>query len=216
MYFRDRREAGAKLAEALSRYVGQKGVVLGLPRGGVVVGYEIARHLKMPLDVVIVRKIGAPENPEYALGAVAENGEVLLDHEAVRMFGVPRSYLQREIDRQKEEIERRKQLYRGGRSLRPLAGLLVIVVDDGIATGFTMKASLRAIRAEGPRKLVMAVPVAPPESFKSLEAEADEAICLHQPYPFFAVGQFYRDFAQVTDEEVIALLSDQPWLEGVP
>lgn len=214
MYFQDRREAGIKLAEALMTYAGQRGIVLGLPRGGVVVGYEIARTLKMPLDVVIVRKIGAPENPEYALGAVAENGEVLLDHEAIRLFGVSQAYIEDEIQRQKAEIERRRQIYRGGRPLRPLKDLLVIVVDDGIATGFTMRASLRAVRAERPAKTVMAVPVAPPESFQSLAGEADEAVCLHQPYPFFAVGQFYWDFSQVTDEEVVALLSHQPWLEG--
>ncbi len=214
MYFRDRQEAGARLAEALASFAGQRGIVLGLPRGGVVVGYEIARALKMPLDVVIVRKIGAPENPEYALGAVAENGEVLLDHEAIRLFGVSQAYLQSEIERQKAEIERRKQIYRAGRPLRPLKDLLVIVVDDGVATGFTMRASLRAVRAEGPAKLVVAVPVAPPESFQLLAQEADEAVCLHQPYPFFAVGQFYQDFAQTTDDEVVALLRHQPWLEG--
>lgn len=213
MYFRDRREAGVKLAEALGKYAGQKGIVLGLPRGGVVVGYEIARVLRMPLDVVIVRKIGAPDNPEYALGAVAENGEVLLDHEAIRLYGVSQIYIEAEIERQKAEIERRKQIYRAGKPLRPLKDMVVIVVDDGIATGFTMRASLRAVRAETPARLVMAVPVGPPESFQRLAEEADEAICLHQPYPFFAVGQFYRDFAQVTDDEVVALLAHQPWLQ---
>lgn len=202
MLFQDRREAGQKLAKQLEMYRGKRAIVLALPRGGVVVGYEVAKALNLPLDVIITRKIGAPGNPEYAIGAVAETGDVQLNQEEIRLFGISPQYVNDEIRRQKQEIERRVQLYRGGRRLPSVRNKIVIVVDDGIATGFTMRASIRALKVEEPKKIVLAVPVAPPDVLDEMRKEVDEAVCLATPEPFFAVGAWYRHFEQTTDEEV--------------
>ncbi len=193
MLFKNRSEAGMLLADALKGYAGPDTIVLALPRGGVVVGYEVAKALRAPLDVIITRKIGAPGIPEYAIGAVAENGEVLLNDE--------------EIKHQKSEIERRKILYRGGRQLPSLKGRRVILVDDGIATGFTVKTSIRAVRAEKPREIVLAVPVAPDDVIDELAATVDAVVCLATPQPFIAVGAWYQRFEQTTDDEVKSILA---------
>ncbi|MDR7587078.1 MAG: phosphoribosyltransferase [Armatimonadota bacterium] len=206
MIFRDRREAGAQLAEALQSCRDRRPVVLAVPRGGVVVGYQVAVALDAPLDVVVPRKLRAPFNPELAIGAVAHDGSVYLDEGLVRTLGVPDDYLRQEIAYQTEEIRRRMHAYRGERPLPDVAGATAIVVDDGVATGATMIAALRAVRALGPRELVAAVPVAPPETVERLRREADQVVCLHTPALFYAVGQFYEDFSQTTDEEVVALL----------
>lgn len=207
MLFANRSEAGKQLAERLRNYAGEGTIVLALPRGGVVVGYEVARVLRLPLDVIITRKIGAPGAPEYAIGAVAENGEVLLNDAEIRLMGISQKYIEEEIARQRAEIERRKDLYRGGKPFPRLTGRRVILVDDGIATGFTVRTSIKAIMAEKPLELVLAVPVAPAEAIDELAAMVDAVVCLDTPSPFIAVGAWYRSFEQTTDEEVGALLA---------
>ncbi len=204
MVFADRRDAGRRLAAALGHLRDRRPVVLAVPRGGVVVGREVADVLQAPIDVIVPRKLRAPFNPELAIGAVAEGGAVFVDEETGR--GVGSAYLEHEIAAQRGEITRRVQVYRAGQPLPPLEGTTTIVVDDGIATGATMVAALRAVRALGPAHLVAAVPVAPPEGVARLAREADEVVCLAAPDLFHAVGQFYTDFRQVEDDEVLRLL----------
>lgn len=204
--FEDRRDAGRKLAAELEEYRRADGVILALPRGGAVVGFEVAAALQLPMDVFISRKIGAPGNPELAIGAVAEIDGVWTDRDAMALLGVSEQYVQQEADRQRHEIERRIQLYRQGRPLPPLDGKTVIVVDDGIATGYTMLAALRGIRRANPALLVAAVPVAPQDTLWKVSQEADRAVCLATPEPFFAVGFHYVSFEQVSDEAVVDLL----------
>jgi putative phosphoribosyl transferase len=184
-------------------------VVLALPRGGVPVAFQVSQELGAPLDVVLVRKIGAPGQPELGLGAVVDgdNPQVVLNDELVELVRPSRRYLESEEKHQLEEIERRRAVYRPGRAPIPLQGRTVIVVDDGIATGGTMKAVLQALAKIGTKRIVLAVPVAPPETLGELAQLVDEVVCLMTPQPFYAVGAFYRDFTQTTDEEVIALLS---------
>lgn len=205
MVFTDRRDAGRHLAAALDHLRDQDPVVLAVPRGGVVVGREVAERLGALLDVIVPRKLRAPYNPELAIGAVAEGGAAVLDEMA---HGVSAAYLEQETEAQRAEIARRVKAYRGGRPLPSLAGRTVIVLDDGIATGATLIAALRAVRAMAPAHLVAAVPVAPPESVARMAREADEVVCLSAPEFFQAVGQFYEDFTQVDDAEVVALLSE--------
>jgi putative phosphoribosyl transferase len=206
MTFRDRRDAGRRLAQALEGYRSRQPYVLGIPRGGIVVAYEVAKALDAPLDVVIPRKLRAPYNPELAIGAVANDGTVYSDTPLVGALRIPEDYLQDEIAFQLAEVRRRQAAYRGDRPLPSLEGRAAIVVDDGIATGATMIAALRAVRKLAPAAMVAAIPVAPPEGYESLRAEADDVVCLMTPMTFYAVGQFYDDFSQVTDEEAIALL----------
>ena len=207
--FRDRTDAGRKLARALSHLKPAKPIVLALPRGGVPVGFEVANALGAPLDVILVRKIGAPDQPELGLGAVVdgENPQLVLNEELVALVRPGRRYLETEEKRQLAEIERRRALYRPGRAPMSLEGRTVIVVDDGIATGGTMKAVLQALKNARPARLVLAVPVAPPDTLNELSPLADEVVCLMTPEPFYAVGGYYRDFTQTTDEEVIDLLA---------
>jgi putative phosphoribosyl transferase len=205
-YFSDRNEAGKKLAIALKDFSSKNGMVLAIPRGGVVVAYEIAKALGLPLDVIIPRKLGAPGNPELAIGAVAEDGTAILDKELVSYLGVSRSYIQEEIETQKQEIQRRLTLYRQQSSYPDLKGLDVVVVDDGIATGSTMKAALASVRNRGASSITVAIPVGPPSTIKELEKLADRVVCLYTPEFFQAIGQFYSDFSQTEDEEVVALL----------
>jgi putative phosphoribosyl transferase len=207
MLFADRRDAGRRLAAALADLRGRDVLVLAIPRGGVEVGFEIARALGAPLDVILTHKVGAPGNPEYAIGAVSEIGEVELNEREIRLAGIPRAAVEAEIAHQRAEIERRKALYRGGRPLPPLAGRVVIVTDDGVATGFTIGAALRAVRGAQPAELVLAVPVAPPEALAELAPLADRVVCLATPEPFHAVGLWYQVFDQTSDEQVKALLA---------
>ncbi|MDW8102277.1 MAG: phosphoribosyltransferase [Anaerolineae bacterium] len=209
MLFRDRHEAGKLLAQKLLDLKGHpKAIVLGIPRGGVVVAYEVAKALGLPLDVFIARKIGAPGNPELAIGAVASDGTVILDELSISLMGVSRQYIEKEIEHQKEEIRKRLLAYRGGREGYSLQGRIVILVDDGVATGATTIASLRAIKASNPSQTILAVPVAPPDTVEKLRQEADRVICLYTPSPFWAVGAFYLNFEQTSDEEVKALLAE--------
>jgi putative phosphoribosyl transferase len=213
MVFADRRDAGRRLAAALSHLRGRQPFVLAIPRGGVVVGRVIADHLQCPLDVVVPRKLRAPFNPEFAIGAMAEGGAVFTEGDAQ----VGTAYLEEEMRAQQREVARRVAAYRGGRPLPRMDGRAAIVVDDGIATGATMIAALRAVRALAPAHLAAAVPVAPPEALARLAREADEVVCLSAPEMFQAVGQFYEDFRQVEDDEVIALLPARiPHPEDVP
>jgi predicted phosphoribosyltransferase len=210
MLFRDRREAGRLLAESLDffRDEAQVGsvVVLVVPRGGVVVGYEIARALNAPLDVYVTRKIGAPGNPELAIGAVASSGDIVLDEELVLNLHIPRSYVDAEIARQREEIARRVAVYRGSCPSLDLSGKIVILTDDGVATGSTILAAVRGLRQQPLRQLVLALPVGPPDTLARLEREVDRLVYLYAPEPFWAVGAFYIVFGQVSDEEVNRLL----------
>src|ERR1035437_9251520 len=207
-FFSDRVDAGKRLASELKDFSGKKGIVLAIPRGGVVVGAEIAKSLNLSLDVIIPRKIGAPDNPELAIGAVAEDGTAILDENLTRYLGVNREYIKEEIERQKQEIQRRLKLYRQDTSYPNLKGLDVIVVDDGIATGSTMKAALASVKNRGAASVTVAVPVGPPSTIEELEKIADRVLCLHTPESFQAIGEFYTDFSQTSDEEVIGLLRE--------
>ncbi|MBI3770286.1 MAG: phosphoribosyltransferase [Deltaproteobacteria bacterium] len=206
--FKDRRDAGRQLAVPLQRYASERPVVVALPRGGVPVGYEVARALGAPLDIMVVRKLGAPGQPELGIGAVVDGDhpERVLNDDVVRLLDVSAEYLRGEIECQLAEIHRRQQAYRGGRPPVGVAGRTAIVVDDGLATGASMRAALRGLRRAGPRRLVLAVPVAPTETLATLAAEADDVVCLSTPSPFGAVGYFYDDFEQTDDVEVVALL----------
>jgi putative phosphoribosyl transferase len=204
--FRNRRDAGQRLAERLASYRDQHPVVLALPRGGAPVAFEVARELGAPLDVIVVRKLGVPFQPELGMGAVGENGVRVLNENVVRLAGVSNDELAHIEARERAEVEARARRFRGDRAPVPLAGRVAIVVDDGIATGGTARAALRVARAHGAARVVLAVPVAPSDSVRELSEDADEVICLATPEPFFGVGQFYDDFAQVPDEQVVALL----------
>jgi putative phosphoribosyl transferase len=208
MIFEDRRDAGRKLAGALSKYRGSDAIVLAVPRGGVVVGYEVAKALDLPLDVVVPRKLGAPDEPELAIGAVSAWGdhEAIIDANTIRVLRVTQEYIDREIAAQLAEISRRLEEYRGDAQPPQVAGRTVIVVDDGIATGYTMRAALAALRRMNPSKLVLAVPVAPPDAAQALSGMVDEFYALTTPTPFLAVGHWYHDFRQTMDEEVVELL----------
>ncbi len=207
----DRRDAGRQLADELPKNPILRAnpndlVVLGIPRGGVVVADEIAKALHAPLDVFITRKIGAPFNPELAVGAVASGGVTILDEQLIRELRISHSVVYRERDRQLREIERRMSLFRGQKPPPEVKDKVVIVADDGIATGATTHATLQALRQLGPSRLVLAVPVAPPQVMPMLRAEADEVVVLDTPDPFIAVGNFYEDFTQVGDDEVVEIL----------
>jgi putative phosphoribosyl transferase len=205
--YRDRHDAGRRLAQALVHYTGARDtIILALPRGGVVIGYELSLVLHLPLDVLITRKLGTPGNPELAMGALAETGYRHLNPDVIRTYGISRSQLEAEVRRQQAEIDRRVERYRGGRPLPALENQTVLLVDDGIATGATFYASLGAIRMSAARRLVAALPVAPPEAVHQLKALVDEAVVLHAPAVFFAIGQFYQEFTQVEDEQVVACL----------
>ena len=205
-FFRDRVEAGKRLASVLKDVVGENAIVLAIPRGGVVVGFEVARGLNLPLDIIVPRKIGAPENPELAIGAMAENGVIILDDSLVSYLQVSESYIKRESENQRLEIERRLKMYRGDVPRPKLKNREVVIVDDGIATGSTMKAALASVRKSGAKRVIVAIPVGPPSTIRELEKQADFVVCLHTPESFYAIGEFYENFAQTEDEEVKRLL----------
>ena len=218
MPFIDRTDAGRQLAKALTHYRKQRPVVLALPRGGVPVAAEVATALDAPLDLILVRKIGVPIQPELAMGAVVDGAEpvVVRNEEVIRLTRVKESEFNAIRDEQLAEIERRRKLYLGDRPHPQIAGHTVIVVDDGIATGATTRAALRAIRMRKPSKLVLAVPVAPTDTLQKLRGEADEIVCLEDYVEFGAIGYFYSDFQQVSDTEVIALLAKHPVKSPAP
>ncbi len=209
MIFLNRHDAGRQLADALRRFEDCDPVVLALPRGGVPVAFEVARALSAPLDLVLVRKIGTPLQPELAAGAVVDGDEMQLvrNEDVIRIAGVSEAWLRAEATRELAEIERRRRLYLGDRTRARITGKTAIVVDDGIATGATTRAALRAVRRRNPKQLVLAVPVAPAETLAELREEVDEIVCLATPEPFGAIGYFYRDFRQLEDAEVRDLLA---------
>jgi predicted phosphoribosyltransferase len=207
--FADRVEAGRALGESLAGYAGRVDViVLALPRGGVPVGREVARALGAPLDVLIVRKLGLPGQEELAMGALASGGTRVLNEELVQQLGIEEAVIDRVAAREAVELQRREQLYRGGRPPPDVAGRIAVLVDDGLATGSTMLAAVRALRSGGPTRIVVAVPTAPPQTCAALERVADEVVCLMQPYPFYAVGLSYEDFSEVVDADVRRLLDE--------
>ncbi len=206
---RDRREAGRRLAMALGRYAAEMPLILALPRGGVPVAYEVALALDAPLDLLLVRKIGAPGHEEYGIGAVIDGADpqLVLNEDVVRMLAPDPGYIRAEMQRQIEELERRRRTYMGDRPPPDLGGRTVILIDDGIATGGTVRAALRGARKHDPARLVLAVPVAPSDILKALQDECDAIVCLASPEPFYAVGAWYTDFTQTDDDEVKMLLA---------
>jgi predicted phosphoribosyltransferase len=210
MQFQDRADAGRFLARQLVRLAERPDViVLALPRGGVPVGYEVARALRVPLDVWVVRKLGLPQQPELAMGAIASGGTRVLNRSVLEAIGPDaREIFERVAERELAELQQRELKYRGARPSPELRNRIVILVDDGLATGSTMRAAAQAVRQHGPAKLIIAVPVAAESSCAELETEADEIICASTPEPFFGVGQFYEDFSQTTDEEVRRCLEE--------
>jgi putative phosphoribosyl transferase len=206
--FPNRIEAGRQLAEKLDKYAGLKDViVLGLPRGGVPIGYEVAKRLRAPLDVFTVRKLGVPGFEELAAGAIASGGVRVLNEDVMRAIPHADEVIEAVTARETAELERREQIYRQGRPPPELRDRIVILVDDGLATGATMRAAVKALRQRGAAKIVVAVPVGPPDTCREIEKEADETVCLSTPAFFQAVGQYYEDFSQTSDEDVRELLA---------
>ncbi len=207
MRFRDRIDAGSRLAERLDRFANQQDlVVLGLPRGGVPVANEVAARLGAPLDVFLVRKLGVPGHPELAMGAIAEGGVEVLSHDLIHQLGIPSAVVERVAARERLELARRDALYRGSRGAVPVRDRTIILVDDGLATGSTMQAAILALRRREPKRVIVAVPVGAKETCQALARSADEVVCVATPEPFNAVGLWYEDFSQTSDEEVRRLL----------
>jgi len=207
MIFKDRIEAGKSLAEKLTALqIKPPLIVLGLPRGGVIVAHEIAQKLKAPLDIIVPRKIGAPFSPELAIGAITEDGSLMLNQEMVKSLRIEKDYIDQASAKEKKEAQRRLNKYRAGRASLDLKDKTVIITDDGIATGATMQAALRSIRSQNAKKIIVAVPVLPPDTKAIIEKECDELVFLGQPADFGAIGMFYEKFDQTTDEEVIAIM----------
>jgi putative phosphoribosyl transferase len=206
MLFEDRMDAGRQLARKLEHYRHEDAIVIALPRGGVPVGYEIAQRLQVPLDVMVVRKLGAPQQPELGIGAIAPGNVRVLNPEIIQILGTSQADIDEIAHREKLEMARRLTAYRGDRPMPDLRDRIVILVDDGLATGVSARAAIRAIRKMEPRKLVLAVPVAAYETYQLLQEEVDEIVCLQIPGDFSAVARWYRDFTQTSDSEVIELL----------
>ncbi len=205
--FQDRRHAGRELAAALTRYAGRSDLaVLALPRGGVPVAFEVAEQLGAPLDVFVVRKLGVPGRPELAMGALASGGVRVLNHDVVSILGIPESAIARVVEAEQVEMARREGVYRGARKPLDVAGRTVLLIDDGLATGATMRAAVAGLRLRGPAQVVVAVPIAAAQTCDDLASEVDDIVCAVTPEPFHAVGAWYADFSQTSDEEVRQLL----------
>lgn len=206
-YFTDRKQAGKKLANELQKYKNRdKVVVLGLPRGGVPVAYQVAKELNAHLDVFVVQKIGVPTHPELAMGAIASGGVKVTNENVIRQAGVSEEQIEEVVQEEKQELERREKLYRGSRPDIDLEGKTVILVDDGMATGASMRAALKALKKHNPEKVIIAVPTAPKDSCEEFRSKVDKMICLQTPTPFWGVGGSYQDFSQTTNQEVRELL----------
>lgn len=209
MRFRNRYEAGKFLAIQLKEFTNEPdAIVVALPRGGVVVAFEVAQALNLPLDITCPRKIGAPFNPEFAIGAITETGEGILSEDLIKALGISQEYIDEQIKIEKKQAQWRLEHYRQGRAPRSFKAKTILLVDDGLATGSTMQAAIKTMRKEGAKKIIMAIPVAPPDTLSRLKAVVDKTVCLAAPSEFQAVGQFYESFDQVSDEEVIQLLRD--------
>jgi putative phosphoribosyl transferase len=208
MLFKDRADAGRRLSSRLSQFAGRDStLVLALPRGGVPVGFEIARALASPLDVLVVRKLGAPGQEELAMGAIASGGILLINSDIVHALHISRQQVDERVAKEQQELERREHLYRGDRGALDIRGHTVILVDDGVATGSTMRVAISAVRQQNPTSVIVAVPVASNSLCQQLEKEADGVVCLYTPVDFYAVGQWYRSFTQTSDDEVRDLLN---------
>ena len=211
--FKDRREAGIKLAEQLKKYKNKKEViVLAIPRGGVEIGYEIAKFLNAKLDIIVTKKIGLPDDDEFAIGSVAPNKEIMLNEEIMRVYNVSKDYINQKANEISKEIERRYKTYKGGYKLQNLKNKMVILTDDGIATGFTTRAAINYVKTQNPKKIILAVPVAPSDFSNKIKEEVDEFICLHSTNIFSSISQFYDSFPQLTDEEVKKYTHSQKFL----
>ena len=204
--FKDREDAGRKLAALLEKYRGEEALVLGLPRGGVPVAFQVAQALGAALDIWVARKIGAPTQPEFGIGALAEGGGIFMDHASIELVGASETEIMQIAEREKGEVDRRVRLFRGGRPPPQVRGRAVIVVDDGIATGGTARAALQALRKLGPKRLILAVPVAATETLSALQTEVDEIVCGESTPYLGAIGGWYEDFRQVSDDEVVELV----------
>jgi putative phosphoribosyl transferase len=208
MSFVDRRDAGRRLADVLAQRDLTDPIIMALPRGGVPVAAEVAARLGAPLDVIVVRKLGCPGQPELGIGAIGENGVRLLNDELIAQAGITPEQIEAVAASEHAELQRRVQRYRGGRAPTPVAGRTVVVVDDGLATGFTARTAVVALRQQGAARIVLAVPVAPPQTVRDMEDVADEVVCLETPAWFMAIGEWYADFRQTSDAEVAALLAE--------
>lgn len=206
--FKDRRDAGNQLAAKLEKFKDSNPLILAIPRGGMVTAYPVIKKYGFEWDLIIPRKIGLPNNKEVAIGAVTPDGSYLLNQNYLKLITIPSDYLEQEIAHQLKEINRRLKTYKGSPSLSSAKGKTVIVIDDGIATGFTILAAIKSIKKQGARKIIIAVPVAPADTIEKLAKEVDEVICLAVPDYFYAVGQQYQEFDQTTDQEVIRLVKD--------
>jgi predicted phosphoribosyltransferase len=207
-------DAGRRLASALKKLYGKDVIVLGIPRGGVVVAKEVAEALHAPLDIVVSRKISPPGEPEYALGAVTQEGDVIMDRQAAESLGVSNEYLESEIRRKKDEVKERTKKFRGDRPFPMVEGKVVIVVDDGIATGSSVAAAVLYLKRMKPKEIVVGVPVAPRDAVEMLSDAGNKVVCLETPGPFFAIGEFYEDFEQVDDDEVKRILDENTLASG--
>ena len=208
MYFKDRFDAGRRLAKELSKYKNKKdALILAIPRGALQIGSVLAKELNLPLDIIIVKKIPHPANPKYAIGAVGIN-EVIVNEDVVKAEDIPKVYINEQVKELTEAIKEKYKKYRGGRPLPSLKNRTIIITDDGIATGHTMLAAVDILRKQNPKRIVLAVPVAPPDSLSKFKDKVDELICLETPVMFFAIGEFYENFLQVEDEEAIRLLKE--------
>lgn len=206
--FKDRTDAGKQLAAALSQYTDKENtIVLALPRGGVPIGYEVAKALHLPLDVFLVRKLGLPWQPELAMGAIALGGIIVYNQDVLSQVDLTQSDIDTVIQKEQKILDERNNKYRSGKAPLQVTGKTIILVDDGIATGATTRAAIKALKQEEPKKLVVAIPLAPPDTYQTICDESDEVICLEKPDPFYAIGAWYEHFDQTSDEEVIELLS---------
>lgn len=206
MLYKNRQDAGRKLAEKLEKYTEDKPVIIALPRGGVVLGYEVAKALQAPLDIIATRKIGAPFQPEFGIGAIAPNGVRTLDYKSIELLGISESQIEEIIEKETIEMNRRIKLYRKDLAPLDLNKKTVIIVDDGLATGVSTRAAILSIKQMNPKKIILAVPVSPPDTADKFRKEVDDFICLSEPPDFYAVGAYYDDFDQVSDNEVINLI----------
>lgn len=207
MIFENRSSAGKKLAEKLKKYQNKNVIVLALPRGGVPVGYEIAKLLASPFDIIVSRKIGAPQNPELGIGAISENNVSLINKRIVSLLNISQNQIENTIKKEKKELARRIRLYRNKRNLPDLSGKTVILVDDGLATGVTAQAAIRSIKKLKPEKIIFAAPVCAHESVKQLKLDVNDIVCLYTPSVLQAIGIYYKNFQQVTDQEVVRLIN---------
>ena len=206
--FLDRADAGKKLADSLYKFKDEDVIVLAVPRGGLEIAYDTIKRFGLKWDLIIPRKIGAPQNKEFAIGAVSVDGSYFLNHDFVKMYGISQEYIEKEVSEQIDEIKRRMKDYRGKDTFPEVKDKTVIIMDDGIATGYTILAVIKAVKKQGAKKIILAIPVGPRETIEEFKEIVDEVICLHIPEEFYAVGLYYADFKQVTEEEVFKIMKE--------